>query len=86
MLQWGHMRHNKLIAILGIWVIALAFLGFSESLTRIFLVLTGFLLIVVAVKKKPLVKSNKDFIEQFNQTENLRTDDENKTDTVNHAI
>jgi len=63
--------NNKLIAFLGVWVIALSFLGFSESLIRLFLILTGLLLVVLAIKKKPFVKSDEDFIKQLDQIDNV---------------
>jgi len=65
------MRHNKFVAILGVWIVALAFLGFSESLTRIFLVLTGVLIVVLAIRKKPFIRSGEDFINQLEQADNV---------------
>lgn len=54
--MWRH-RFN---GVLGLWVVALAFLGFSESLKRILLVVTGILVAVVAFGGHQLIKPAKD--------------------------
>ncbi len=51
------MHHRKLVVVLGFWVIALAFLGFSDSLLRILLVITGVLLAIAGFKRQGIVKS-----------------------------
>lgn len=56
------MRYRKLIIILGFWVVSLAFLGFSDSLTRILLVLTGILLAVIGFKRDGIVKSQDELV------------------------
>jgi hypothetical protein len=63
------MWQNKLNGILGLWVIALAFLGFSDSLHRILLVLTGVFIAVVAFWGNSLIMSNKELTERSKENE-----------------
>ncbi len=61
------MRYRKLIIILGLWVIALAFLGFSDSLLRILLVTTGVLLSIIGFKRDGIVKSQNELMAEVPQ-------------------
>jgi len=54
------MWQNKLNGILGLWVIALAFLGFSDSMHRVLLVMTGIILVVASFFGRFIVKPVKD--------------------------
>lgn len=58
------MWQSKLIGVLGIWVIALAFLGFSVSLQRILLTLTGIFIALVALRSDSVVKPTKELLEE----------------------
>jgi len=51
---------NKVNGILGLWIIALAFLGFSVSFQRMLLVVTGIVIMLISFWGKSLVKSAKD--------------------------
>jgi len=62
------MWKNKLFGVLGLWIVALAFLGFSDSLHRVFLVLTGIAMIVFAFWDKKIVRPAKELEKEINQT------------------
>jgi hypothetical protein len=63
------MWQNKLNGILGLCVISLADLGFSDSLHRILLVLTGVFIAVVAFWGNSLIMSNKELTERSKENE-----------------
>jgi len=49
---------------MGFWVIALAFLSFSETLHDFFLVITGIFIILTAVNKGSLIKPTEELIKE----------------------
>jgi len=63
------MWQNKFIGVLGLWIIALAFLGFSDSLQRFLLVLTGLCIVLVTFWGKKLIKPTKDLAAALPKTE-----------------
>ena len=63
------MCQNKITVLLGLWIIALAFLGFSESLMKILLILTGFFVVVVSIRKRSLIKTDQELVEQIDQAQ-----------------
>ncbi len=63
------MHHRNLVVVLGFWVVALAFLGFSDSLLRILLVITGILLVIAGFKRQGIVKSQDELISSATEKE-----------------
>lgn len=63
------MWQNKVNGALGIWVIALAFLGFSVSLQRFLLVLTGVAIAIIAFWGKSLVKPTEKLVQEIQPQE-----------------
>ncbi|MCF7835959.1 MAG: hypothetical protein K9M15_02460 [Candidatus Marinimicrobia bacterium] len=76
------MRHNKMIMVLGVWLVALAFLNFSKTFTTILLVLTGIWIVFLAIRKTPVVKTDKEFVKHFKEKEEsfLKSEQESKDD------
>lgn len=64
-----NMWHNKLNGILGIWVITLAFLGFSDSLHRVLLIITGLVIAVFSFWPHRIVKPIEELKEFKNEVE-----------------
>ena len=63
------MWQNKFIGVLGLWAIALAFLGFSDSLQRFLLVLTGLCIATIAFWGNHLVKPTQDMVDSLPKEE-----------------
>ncbi len=63
------MSQNKINGILGIWVFLLAFLGFSETMHRFLLVITGISIAVIAFGGKHLFKSTKELMKESKKIE-----------------
>lgn len=59
------MWQNIVSGILGFWVVALAFLGFSESLQRLLLIITGIFISFIALGGKHLVRPTEDLIQDI---------------------
>ena len=84
------MWQNKLNGILGLWVIALAFLGFSVSMHRVLLVITGLLIATVAFLGRFIIKPAKDFaassLEEQKKGNNERFDPFQKPEQKEPAV
>lgn len=63
------MRQNKFFWIIGLWLIALSFIDFSQSLHNLFLVLTGLFMIITVIKKGSVVKTNEELIKEIKESE-----------------
>ncbi len=63
------MSREKINGILGIWVVLLAFLGFSDSLKRFLMVITGITIAFVAFYSKSLIKPTKDLMKDSEKLE-----------------
>ncbi len=63
------MLQNKINGILGVWVFLLAFLGFSETMHRFLLVLTGVAIAVIGLGGKYIFKSTKEIIKETQKAE-----------------
>ena len=72
------MWRQKINGVLGIWIIVLAFLGFSESLKRVLFILTGVLIAVFAFKGKQFVKPTEELKKEAEEEEIKKTEEENK--------
>ena len=58
------MWQNRLNGVLGLWVMALAFLAFSVSLHRFLLIITGFAITLIAFWGNHLIKPTKDLVKE----------------------
>jgi len=61
------MWQNIVNGILGLWIVALAFLGFSESLHRFLLIITGIFIALIAFGGKHLVKPTEELIKEVEE-------------------
>lgn len=63
------MWQNKFNGILGIWIIILAFIDFSDSARVFLLVITGVLAVFASFKSSSFVRSTKDLIKESQELE-----------------
>lgn len=74
------MWQNKVNNILAVWIIALAFLGFSDSLHRVLLVITGLTMVILSIFGKSLIKSSRDLLKEVKENEKISQPIEKKGD------
>ena len=75
------MWQNKLNGILGLWIIVLAFLAFSESMHRILLVLTGLAITIIAFFGKKLIRSPKELV-KYSENQKLQVQDKESSPDI----
>lgn len=62
------MWQRKFTGILGLWVVALAFIDFSSSLRAVLFVITGLAVAFLSFKPYGFVKSDRELIEDIEET------------------
>lgn len=62
------MLQNKINGVLGVWIIVLAFLGFSDSMHRFLLIISGIAIIVVSFYGKSLFKPTEELVKDIGET------------------
>lgn len=63
------MWQNKFNGILGIWIIILAFIDFSDSARIFLLVITGVFIVFSSLRGSSFVKTTKDLIKESQKLE-----------------
>lgn len=66
------MLQNKINGVLGIWIIALAFLGFSDSMQRFLLVVTGLVVAIVSFYGESLFKPSEELIKDISEIQPVK--------------
>ena len=63
------MWQNKFNGILGVWIVILAFIDFSDSARIFLLVITGIFVIFASLRGSSFVKTTKDLIKESQKLE-----------------
>ncbi|MEI8248868.1 MAG: hypothetical protein WCG07_00020 [Candidatus Taylorbacteria bacterium] len=51
------MSHRQITMLIGVWVIAFLFLGFSLAWEQVFAVITGLVIVIMAYRTAPIAKT-----------------------------
>jgi hypothetical protein len=70
------MWQNKMNGLLGIWIIALSLLGFSESLQRILLIFTGVVIAAIAFRGEVLIQPTRKLLEKTQEVKTKEAEGE----------
>lgn len=72
------MWQNKFNGVVGLWVVALAFLGFSDSTQRILLVLSGLAVAIASFWGKSFIKPTEELIGDIQEEHHDHSHNENQ--------
>ncbi|MDO8555052.1 MAG: hypothetical protein Q7R75_00590 [bacterium] len=72
------MWQNKFNGVMGLWVVALAFLGFSDSTQRILLVLSGLAVAIASFWGKSFIKPTEELLGDIQEEHRVHLHNENQ--------